>query len=187
MSLKQGRESIRSVCYSWWKSRLGAESELDSSWRGYRGAARMARAQLRRAGTPLEVLAVAAVHDLYGKLIDSGWQFLSDTARADRLAVVAVALANIERNSEFSLARQFGRQNAGIHCLSEIRFQRLIRCIDHRDLMHTLRRSIATAKGNADVGQLAYDLLVWNDDTRNRWCFEYYGESREEPEGIALE
>ena len=59
--------------------------------------------------------------------------------------------------------------------MSELRFQRLIRTTDPEDLAVALRRALPLVGHACNVATLGSDLLHWNEDTRIRWCFHYFG------------
>ncbi len=149
---------IGNAAYGWWKYSLGDD-----------GAGRMARARLRRCDTPADALAIDATHALHvalgGKLQN----------RADTLALIAVALANIRVTSPQSAAARMGET------LSALRFQTLIRS-DAAALMRPLRRGLVQIDRTANVGRLASDLYYWSDKTRNDWCFAYYGAAAQIPD-----
>jgi len=133
------------------------------------GAGRMARAKLRRCDTPAEALMIEATHALNMAL---GGAFQN---RADTLALIAVALANIRTTSAQSAAARMGES------LSALRFQTLIRS-DTATLIRPLRRALIQIDSTADVGRLARDLFYWSDKTRNDWCFAYYGAAAPAPQ-----
>jgi CRISPR system Cascade subunit CasB len=66
--------------------------------------------------------------------------------------------------------------------LSPLRFDRLIRSTDPEALTTQMRRALAVVGHRANVAQLAQDLRWWNDATRARWCFDYYGASFAAPD-----
>mgnify|MGYP001249728078 CR=1 FL=1 len=143
----------------WWHRHLG-----DS------GARRATRARLRRVSAPVEALQVEAVHDL-NRMLDGAL-----TGQADKLALIAVALANLRENTmEKAAERMAGR-------VAPLRFQRLVRIEAPGDLIVPLRRALAQIDGAANVAALARDLFHWSDPVRTRWCFSYYGATSAAPE-----
>lgn len=142
----------------WWKYSLGDN-----------GPGRMARAKLRRCDTTADALAIDATHALHQAL---GGKLQN---RADTLALIAVALANIRTSSLQSAAARMGER------LSALRFQTLIRC-DSATLIRPLRRALIQIDATANVGRLARDLFCWSDKTRNNWCFAYYGAAAPAPQ-----
>lgn len=149
---------IGTAALGWWKGTLS-----DS------GPGRMARAQLRRCDSPAEVLQIEATHRLHRALGDRL------TRKADHLALIAVALANVKENATDSAATRMGQT------LSALRFQTLIRTLAPADLIRPLRRALAQIDHTAHVAGLACDLFYWSEDTRNRWAFAYYGAAIPQP------
>ena len=140
------------------------------------GAARAARARLRRCQSTVEALAVAETHELYRRLIEIG----PATVRGpDQLALLATAFARLRGVDGRELAVLFGQQDTrdGPRLLSELRFQSLIRVRSHRDLMAPLRRALAVLGPDVSCNGrvLARDLIWWSNRVRNRWCFQYFG------------
>jgi CRISPR system Cascade subunit CasB len=43
------------------------------------------------------------------------------------------------------------------------------------DLAVGLRRAIPMVGRTCNVARLGRDLLFWNEITRTRWCFDYFG------------
>lgn len=153
---------IGKAAHGWWRQYLGGD-----------GAGRMARAKLRRCETPAEALGIEATHALHlalgGKLQN----------RADTLALIAVALANIRQSDPRPAAARMGDS------LSALRFQALIRT-EASTLIRPLRRALVQIDGTANVGRLARDLFYWSDKTRNEWCFAYYGAALQPPDMTAI-
>ena len=122
--------SIGAICARWWHQELGGDD----------GPARTTRARLRRCTTASEALTVDAVHDLNSRLRERGFR-----PDADRLALVAIALAHVAETGELRLATEFGRRAGRDHprALSEQRFQALIRTTRPADLIAPLRRAMS--------------------------------------------
>lgn len=140
------------IILGWWSRELG---NRDS------GAARGLAARLRRAG-PIDALAECAVQDLASALA------FRDGVRLSRLVRL---LAEVREHSGTRLARRLGRPDP---VLSSLRFQRLLRASDD-ELLDALRRAIVMADRKCSVAALGTDLLHWNDQTKTRWCFDYFG------------
>ena len=149
---------ISKAAYGWWARSMGDD-----------GAARMARAKLRRCDTTADALAIDATHALHLAL---GGALQN---RADTLALIAVALANIRTSGPQSAAARMGES------LSALRFQTLIRS-DTATLIRPLRRALLQIDSTANVGRLARDLYYWSDKIRNDWCFAYYGAAAPAPQ-----
>lgn len=151
------------VIAGWWSERIAAEH----------GAARKARAELKRAASPAEVLAHAVAYDLNARLRDAndGWDLRN---RPEKLALIAATLAAVESGDRLSLPRKFGTQGNERRALSELRFQRIIRARDPWALAVLLRRALPQVNKSCNVAKLGNDLFWWGDDARNRWCFDYF-------------
>ena len=157
-------KNVSGIVVAWYESSLGRDD----------GAARAARARLKRCESPVEALAVAETHDLNERL-----RKLGKNPTADRLALLATTFARLEDVHGDRLAVAFGKKSAkdGPRLLSELRFQSLIRVRSRRDLIVPLRRSLAVLGANPACNgwALAEDLYFWNDRVRNNWCFQYFG------------
>lgn len=156
--------SIGAIVVDWYRSSLDRDD----------GAARAARAQLRRCVSPAEALIVAETHDL-----DQMMKAHGRTLRPDRLALLATTFCHLQGIRGDRLAILFGRRPGkdGPRALSELRFQSLIRARSSRDLIVPLRRSLAVLGSDPACNghALAEDLFWWGENVRNNWCFEYFG------------
>ena len=171
------------IILSWWGQALGNNPVFDN------GAARKARAQLRRATTPSEVLSLDVTYALYegrstrhGQAASDGLRQTGiDLSRKDhgplRLALVAAVIAGLDGTARSSLPHRFGEKDGDNPRLSHLRFQRILRAGDDWTLATRLRRALPLVGRTADVGRLGADLLDWGENIRNRWCFDYFGAS----------
>ncbi len=164
-------EDVNGICTSWWKCEIVDE----------KGLARKTRAELRRADTPLKALEVQAVHRLNAALTAAGFGLRHDPAR---LALIAVALAQIKDHGPMA-AQAFGAGDPP--ALASIRFNTLIRATTPEALWRPLTRALAVIGGKAAPGALASDLFYWNEHTRTRWCFDYYGDTTAAPKELETE
>ena len=158
------------VALGWWSRCLDADN----------GAARAARARLKRAASPADVLALDITHELYRELRRA--KDGRDLRKGDgpvRLALITAALGSVETHTGgIGLARRFGAQSRDERpALSPMRFQRILRAPDDWALAVLIRRALPLAGRTADVAGLGSDLFHWSDRVRNRWCFEYFGTS----------
>lgn len=158
-------EDVNSICQSWWAREINAEA----------GPARKTRAELRRASSPLAALGVSAVHRLNAGLAAGGFDLHHDPTR---LALIAVALAHVKETGQ-NAARTFGGGDPPT--LNPIRFNTMIRAIAPDALWRPLIRALAVINGKAAPGALGADIFYWNEPTRTRWCFDYYGETGADP------
>ena len=156
--------TVGAIVVAWYESSLGGED----------GAARAARARLRRCESPADALAIDATHDLNRCLQEIDWR-----PSPDRLALLATTFARLKDVRGKKLAARFGEKPGrdGPRLLSELRFQSLIRVRSHRELIVPLRRSLAVlgSEPACDGYALAKDLYRWGEEVRNRWCFQYFG------------
>lgn len=158
--------SAASVSLGWWSACIAADN----------GAARRCRAQLRRASSPSDALANEVTHELHRRLVTAGLHGGSTSdSYAIKLAAMATTMAAVKENAKQGLAVHFGIIHGERRVLSELRFQKLLGAGDHWKLSVALRRSMPIVKSRANVAQLGSDLFFWNDDVRNRWCFQYFG------------
>lgn len=134
------------------------------------GAARGLAARVRR-NTPIEVLAEPQVQELHDRL----YKATGIGRDADRLLRLVRVLAELRGSSQRSLPRLLGGAEPA---LSPARFQKLMRA-EGEELTTALIRAIR-ALGSADsracaIAALGRDLWFWNDRTRARWTFDYFG------------
>jgi CRISPR system Cascade subunit CasB len=160
-------EDIGAVAKRWWRQAIRPDHES--------GRARAVRAMLRRAESPLDVVVVPEVHDLNHALAAAGRDLTRDS---ERLALVAVVLANIENDTPDRAAARMGGAHASRAPVSALRFQRLVRTRRPGELMRPLTRALAQIDHGANARALARDLLNWGETTRRNWCFDYYGAAR---------
>ncbi|WP_457647258.1 type I-E CRISPR-associated protein Cse2/CasB [Profundibacter sp.] len=152
-------ETVGSICARWWGESLAND----------RGPSRKTRAELRRADGPVAALALAAVHELNARLRAAGF-----APAPERLALIAAALAHVDQEQGGARAAQaFGAGDPP--ALSTIRFNALIRAENVSDLWRPLVRALKMVKGKVNAARLAEDIFYWNDKTRTKWCFDYYG------------
>ena len=161
--------SIAEVCKGWWDTCIAAET----------GAPRRARAELRRAASMADALGISATHELNRRLVRAGHDLRKRRDGPDRLALIAVALAQVVQDRRETAAQRLGAGEP--KTLSGVRFNALIRAKEPRRLMRPLVRALQVAKGAANVRRLAADLYWWNDKTRTDWCFDYHGASDAKP------
>lgn len=162
-------DSAASVCKEWWATCIAADT----------GAARQARAVLRRAASVTDALAASATHDLNRRLAGAGHDLRKRRDGPDRLALIAVSLAQVTENLGDTAAQRFGGGDP--KALSGLRFNALIRAKEPRQLMRPLARALRIINGGANVRKLAADLYWWSDTTRTNWCFDYHGAREAKP------
>lgn len=155
MSEEEKKDRPGVVAMGWWSRNIAPRDNA---------AARGLSARLRRAAGPIAVLCEPAVHELA-----RGLRFGPE--KAGKLVQLACLLAELRDHDGTPLARRLGGTDP---ILSRSRFEKLIRAEDE-ELTALMRRAILMADRRCDVISLAGDLLYWNDVTRNRWCFHYFG------------
>lgn len=140
------------IIFDWWRENIENRQS---------GRARALAARLRRAG-PVEALAEPEVHELARAL---------DLRDGLRLARIVTLLAEVRTRAPQTLMERLGGPDPA---LSPLRFQRLMRASE-AELPDALRRAIGLAERSCNVAALGEDLLFWNEKTRVRWSFQYFG------------
>lgn len=159
-SLKPDAEAMK-VFHDWWgelKDRRGD------------------RAGLRRAKSTLEVVLQPAFVDLLrslekqqGTRINSDWQI-------QRLALIAGVLSGVEQESDNAMAQLMAKPRRGgdMPCVSPQRFRRLLVIQDLEELLISWKRTLRLLDNKANISDLVYRLIWWNDRTRREMALEYY-------------
>ena len=151
------------VAREWWRNCIW-DNPADRAGRSRR---RAARARLRRAKTPLDVIQEPEALRLVARF---------PPRRRDRAAVLAGILAFVEEDDNRPVARVIGRESFGSDeppPMSEARFRRLLQT-EANELLDPMRRLLLLADGKANVGDLSEAVLYWNDKTRKRWIYLYH-------------
>ena len=161
------------IVLGWWRQSLRPESET--------GAVRGFRARLRRAHGLLEIVSEPQFIALHDDLA-AAWK-----KRPDPVALAALAhlLASVKKNAPHRIAQIFGMGDRP--ALSQLRFQHLIRTDALPELGEDLRRALPMIDYACNVAALADDFLNWNEQTRARWCFDYFGKASPETPAAAPE
>jgi len=148
----------------WWLPHIGERSG---------SPAKALSARLRRA-TAIEALAEPAVHAL-AKALDLK-RTAHDTQALVRLALVLAWVREHEPGAQQRLAQKLGKKKGQDDkpLMSHLRFQRLMRAEGH-EIVTALRRALPLTQYRCNVAALGEDLLYWNDQTRTRWSFDYFG------------
>ena len=153
-------DELGQTCRNWWHQLTSVST----------GQNRADLARLRRADGVVAVLMIAAVHDLNDRLKATRHDLRQ---QPDRLALIALSLAQIKTETRQTVARRMGQ--GGPPALSGIRFNALIRAREPQTLITPLRRALRVTGHVGNVALLSTDLYWWSDTTRARWCFDYYG------------
>ncbi len=144
------------VVFEWWKGLVGKRGD---------------RAELRRAHTLNDVIFTTAFQRLWLNLRGTGWN------NADRVALVARVLSHADvHDSRHKFAEQLAAPHLGDKPrYSGLRFRRLLQYRDIETLFEPMVRALRLVGNQANIFDLANSLYRWNDETRRRWAFEYYG------------
>lgn len=154
--------------------------EPDNKWPGDSGA----RAALRRAATPEEVLMEPAFHALLQRMRASGAEIRASVSSETYLRLALIAGVLSERRGPQSGSSSFmdtvgGSANGDERKLSALRFQALMTALDRgsgEERMRALRRAMTMAADrDFNLHAFARDLLNWSDGTRIAWTFDYFG------------
>lgn len=171
--MNENGSDIARAAARWWQE-LSFEGD-GISLRRSGGAKRAALATLRRASGSVDALMIPEALDLYRRLRE-----IDPRIDPDKVAAVAVALANLKPNRELlhapSVSRAIGRSSFDERdsaLLSEGRFRRLLQEED-AGLLEAFRRLVRFMGGEANPASLADAILNWGDPVRKRWIFDYY-------------
>ena len=159
--------NIGKIAWTWWDKLVGSD-----------GVKRAARAKLRRCATPLDAFSIHETLVLVRQL-----KAAHPWVKEERVAILAIVLAQVKERTSDPLARALGRRTFGDKdsaVMSEARFRRLLQAEDD-ELMDQFRRTVRLLKGNANPASIAETLLNWNDATRKRFIFDYYNVSSDSP------
>jgi CRISPR system Cascade subunit CasB len=140
------------------------------------------RADLRRAGSLIEVMLVPAFHRFLRKLRASG--FGISESRYPKLAAIAGLAAMVKEESGGGLATSMGtpkNPNSEKPTVSELRMRRILACDDIEELFGLLRRGLALLDETANVVNLAAIIWHWvpmdekrSNDPRRQMAYDYY-------------
>ena len=147
------RRDGASIAANWWRN-------LTTDEPGQRGTRRGARARLRRATTPLEVIQEPEALRLIARL---------PSEDPDRVAILAGILSGVDVSEDRHIACVIGRTNLDDDesaLMSEGRFRRLLQA-DDDDLMDAMRRLLRLTKGKANVHDLSFAVLRWATASRS--------------------
>ena len=157
------RRNSAGIAEQWWHDL----TSTDPGHRGTRGGRRAARARLRRAATPLEVMFESEALRLIARLPHEN---------PERVAILAGVLAFVDKSDAQNIARAIGRSSLDDDesaIMSEGRFRRLLQA-GGGELMDAMRRLVRLNKGKANVRDLSFAVLRWGDSVKKRWIFDYY-------------
>ena len=147
------------------------ESEALIAWWQKLDVNRGERAELRRCGTPTEVVFTPAYHRLRHAVIRYG------AVNDDNLAAIAGLVARVKINAVESTIAELmasGKGESAKARVSGLRFRRLLKVKDQEELFPALGRVIALLGGAINLQSIAQSVYFWNDRTRKQWAFDYY-------------
>jgi CRISPR type I-E-associated protein CasB/Cse2 len=152
----------------WWRS-LQSDS----------GASRASAARLRRCANIFHALLLPETHDLIKAVRRSGDARLANDVDR-RLAVLAMALAHVDKSSTTPFAEVLGKTagDGDRPRLSPARFGALMRAAHARDwddFARALRRAFAIlGDSRFDVPRFVGDVLHMGDHALQRWTYQYW-------------
>ncbi|MCO6428714.1 type I-E CRISPR-associated protein Cse2/CasB [Nitrosomonas communis] len=132
------------------------------------------RAELRRAHNLTAIVLTGGYQHLYQMLLATGWpkeDKPENNWRNERLAAIAGLLAHVKVQDERSLplAMSEGERPP----FSELRFRRLLDSSSLDEVFGGLRRALPLVSYQANVLELANDVLLWSDNVKKRWAYTY--------------
>ncbi|MEQ1695270.1 MAG: type I-E CRISPR-associated protein Cse2/CasB [Hyphomicrobiaceae bacterium] len=160
---------------------------------------RAALARLKRASSVMEAAAEPATAHLFEMLFSAQ---LKEAKSRDgfiqvhlpRAAVIAAVLAHVGDPRPETMARAIGTPRSGgdgsTPLVTPLRLKRLLAARDPDDVLIQFRRTVAILGHQANVTDLAQQLLAWTDDergdlTRTRFAFDYHGAEAYAPDASA--
>lgn len=129
------------------------------------------RAELRRAHDLTAVALTAAYQRFYRQALNSGWPEDAAPWLNERLAAVVGLLAHVKSNDGRKLAEIMSEGERP--AFSVLRFRRLLEAPTLDDVFLSLRRALPIIGHQANVHQIANDLLHWGDKTKKEWAYAY--------------
>ncbi len=147
------RQDVRNVIRNWWWHEIG---DRQSS------AARALAARLRRA-TAIEALSEPAVHRLADRL---------GTGHPETIHRLVAVLAHLREDGALRLPQRLGALRRDDS--PNLRFQQLMRA-EGEALTTALIRALPMVGNACNAGSLGEDLFRWDERTRTRWTFDYFG------------
>lgn len=130
-----------------------------------------ARAELRRAHDLTAVALTAAYQQFYRQALNAGWPEDAAPWQNERLAAIVGLLAHVKSNDGRKLAEIMSEGERP--AFSVLRFRRLLEAPTLDDVFLSLRRALPIIGHQANVHQIANDLLHWGDKTKKEWAYAY--------------
>ncbi|MDD5450975.1 MAG: type I-E CRISPR-associated protein Cse2/CasB [Desulfovibrionales bacterium] len=145
------------------------------AWRKELAKHTAARAELRRAQTPLDVAQVGFYHVLIRRLRKAGYGL--NSYNSDKVAVAAALVARIRyhNGNNFFAAQMAKEKFKGTPFISKMRLKRILAAEEHEDVIRELSSAIRIMGDRANITDLADAVVNWNDWTRRDWLYRYHG------------
>lgn len=164
---------LRSLLYGSTEQSATFWAKLRQWWAGL-DQNRGARARLRRAKTPDEVLVSPDYQRGLLTLLSASGVTL-DPYDAQRLAIGVGVLVHVKTAlPEGHFARQLTPADESQESVRDPRFRKLLATTDPNDLFLMLRRLVAYLGGAAEIRSLVTGASDWTDATRRAWAIQYY-------------
>lgn len=158
----------------------GKACELLLTWRKELAKHTAARAELRRAQTPMDVAQVGFYHVLIRSLREADYNV--NSYNADAVAVTAALVARIRyHNGNSSFAAQMAKEKQkGVPFISIMRLKRIFAAEEPEDVIRELSSAIRIMGDRANIIDLADGVVNWfdrtrRDRTRRDWLYKYHG------------
>lgn len=181
LNRKGKRQFVEEASKKWWQS-LQAEPTKDG--RKKLPGNRAALAKLRRASDPLAAASEPMMIALFQRLslLREGASEKEKIAALSRVAVLASVLAHVRDDSKDKVGRALGptdMKKPETALLKPLRLARLLAARGDEEIGTQFRRVVALLGGKADVGNLAWLILSWDQDetgdrTRTLFAFDYH-------------
>jgi CRISPR system Cascade subunit CasB len=167
-SVAKSDPDVGSIAWGWWNALNPRTTEDGRSLKGDRAAL----ARLRRSN--LEAIAVEPTTIVLFESLKK--KYKEDLGR---VAALAGVLACVRENTKGPVARDIGPNAEGDALVSPLRMRRLLAAKGDDAIMTAFRRLVAQMGGKASVGDLARNILIWDqgetgDKKRMRFAFDYY-------------
>lgn len=166
------KRDVGAQVLAWWRANLSArtqsEDEDERASRAAQTAARALSAKLRRGVFPAVLFEpeTQRLRKQLGPLRDS---------ELKRFSHLLNLLGEIREHDSKPLAELL-RGTGSEPVQSHMRFRQLVTADDDKRAA-LLRRAVRLVGGRCNVARLAWDVIVWNEQTRIRWCLDYFDAS----------
>ncbi len=136
---------------------------------------RGARAELRRAKSPLDVYVSTAFRRGLVPLLGKDFELSEDELQSLALPVGVLAHARTLAK-DIPFATLLAMTDKGSESMRDVRFRKLLSVgdDDHTGLYKMLIRLLKLADGKASLDGLVYGSMFWNEKTRYQWAEAYY-------------